>query len=112
VDEKTIEKLSDDELEALAARAHEMLKSRQGQKRHEAVEQARSLLESVGLTFRDAEQLLGKERKKGPTTKPQHRQGSRFVNPADPGQTWTAGKGRKPKWLTELEARGEAPQAS
>jgi DNA-binding protein H-NS len=112
MESQAIENLSDAELEALAARAQEMLKVRQGQKRQEAIEQARSILEAVGLTFRDAEQMAERERKRNPVVKPQHRQGARFVNPANPEQSWTAGKGRKPKWLTELEAKGEAPEAS
>lgn len=108
---RAIENLSDAELQELATRAQEMLQQRKGARRLEAVEQARAILADVGLSFQEAEKLSGAARTKKPAAaKPQSRKGQRFVNPADPGQVWESGRGRKPKWLAALEARGEAPQ--
>ena len=53
--------LSDDELEAFAAQAHEKLKTRREAKKLEAAREAKRLLDSVGLTFRDAERLAGRQ---------------------------------------------------
>lgn len=110
--ETQFDNLSDDELEAFAAQAHEKLKTRREAKKLEAAREAKRLLDSVGLTFRDAERLAGSDKRKAPSAKKSETpKGARFVNPADSSQSWTSGRGRKPKWLQELEARGEAPNA-
>lgn len=107
--ESQIENLSDDELEALATQAREKLQKRREEKKVSAAREAKRLLDDVGLTFREAERLAGSEKKKGGAKKSESPKGARFINPANSSQSWTSGRGRKPKWFLELEARGEAP---
>src|SRR5687768_15530533 len=98
-----IDNLSDDELERLAAQAQEKLKNRREEKRLEIAREAKRLLDSVGLTFRDAERLVGQEKKKPSSAKKgEAPKGARYVNPANPTQSWTSGRGRKPKWFLDL----------
>lgn len=129
----TLQNLSDDELKDLAARIDALLKERHAAARHGAIEQAREILDKVGLTFAhvvgrgkaktgsgNTSQTAGwsesssRSATRGTNTSrsASYKAGARFVNPADPSQSWTAGKGRKPKWLTDLEANGEAPAPS
>ena len=57
----TLESLNDEELQAVIARSQELLKQRDDARKAEALEKARSLLASVGLSLKD---LNGKAKAK------------------------------------------------
>lgn len=96
------------DLEALKAQADAVLRERQEASRREALEQARAILDAAGLTFAEAAQLATEPpRKRAAARGPVYRAGERYVNPANPAQSWTVGKGRPPKWLGTLATAGE-----
>lgn len=97
----SLEKLGDDDLRAVIARAETLLKERDDDRKAKAMEQARSLLASVGLSLKD---LNGKIRRgaKGPV----YHGGKSYQHPTNKALVWNA-KGKKPGWLSALEAEGK-----
>lgn len=104
---ETLESLSDDDLRATVERAQVLLQERAESKKREAMEKAHALLAAVGLTFEDA-LTHGRQRarSKEPTRAAARKlhAGEVYANPANPSQTWTVGRGRKPGWVVELES--------
>lgn len=47
--------------------------------------------------------------KKGPASRPKTPKG-RYVNPANPDQAYELGRGRPPRWFSDLEASGRLPE--
>jgi DNA-binding protein H-NS len=92
--------LDDDGLRAVIARAETLLKERDEDRKAKAMEQARTLLASVGLSLKD---LNGKGKKaaKGIV----YRKGVTYQHPTNKALVY-GGHGKKPHWLSELEAEG------
>jgi len=88
-----LESLSDDELREVAERAPRLLAEREKQRRHAVLEEVKAKLAGAGLSLRD---LSRSHARKGRAESP----AAPIVNPDDPSQTWTPGRGRRPKWAT------------
>ena len=97
----TLDGLNDDELQALIARSHELLKAHDQERKVKALSEARATLAAVGLSLKD---LNGKN-KKSAAKGPVYRGGQAYQHPANKALRW-AGKGKKPAWLVTLEAQG------
>src|SRR5262245_13048041 len=104
MNDKDLEALDDAGLQGVISRAEQLLKDRAADRRQQAIDEAKARLASVGLTFRD---VVGKS--KGPA-KPGAATGTKYINPADPSQTYTTGRGRPPKWFAALQAKGKLPE--
>ncbi len=97
--------LSDADIQKLIEDGQELLKARAKQRREEALEAAKAALAGAGLTPQD---LIAATRKRstGAAALPS---GQKFVNPDNPKQTWTSGRGRRPTWFQALERAGRIP---
>ncbi|MGA7081387.1 MAG: H-NS family nucleoid-associated regulatory protein [Terriglobales bacterium] len=93
-----LDALNDDELRGVITRAQELLKSHDRERKEHALEQARTLLSSVGLSLKD---VAGKSAKRAAA----YRGGHHYQHPLKPDLVWNA-KGQKPNWLRELERDG------
>jgi len=93
--------LTDDDVREVRALCDKVLKSRDDDRKAKALESARATLAAVGLTLKD---LAGAKTKaiKGPMYKGGHT----YQHPTQKALLWQA-KGKKPKWLVELEADGD-----
>jgi DNA-binding protein H-NS len=91
----------DVDLRAVIARAEELLKQHDTERKEKAMAEARATLAAVGLTFKD---LNGRGRKS--TRGPVYHGGQVYQHPANKALTW-AGKGKKPAWLLTLEMEGK-----
>jgi DNA-binding protein H-NS len=98
----TLESLNDEELQAVIDRSNELLKQRDDTRKAEALEKARSLLASVGLSLKD---LNGKAKAKAKG--PVYHGGHTYQHPTNKALTWK-GTGKKPGWLVTLESEGKA----
>jgi H-NS histone C-terminal domain len=107
--QETLERLNDNELGEVIARAQALLKTRDDERKAKAIadaramrakteSDARALLASVGLSFKA---VSGKSGRHSHTYKGGHH----YRHPAKPDLVWTA-KGQKPNWLRELEREG------
>jgi hypothetical protein len=104
--------LKDDELHWIINHSQELLKKRDAERKAKALadaralqakaqNEARALLESVGLNLQN---LSGKA--KGKTgRKSLYKAGCSYQHPTDKALIWKA-NGQKPNWLRELEAQG------
>jgi DNA-binding protein H-NS len=94
-----LDDLKDDELQAAIQYANGLLKSRDEERKAKAIADARTLLASVGLSLKD----LGPKGR----GKPRHAylSGHQYQHPTNKTLTWN-GKGKKPGWLTAVEADG------
>jgi DNA-binding protein H-NS len=110
----TLDALSDDELRAVIARATELLKAHDEERKAKALADARALkakalsdartvLASVGLSLKD---INGKNRVRSGKA-PAYHIGREYQHPANKSLTWN-GKGKKPGWLAAIEAEGKA----
>ena len=106
-----LDALSDDELRAVTARANELLKQHDEERKAKALadvralearmrSEKRALLESVGLSLKGVV-IKGRVRH----GKPSYHIGHNYQHPANKALTWN-GKGQKPGWLRELEEKG------
>jgi DNA-binding protein H-NS len=98
----TLDGLEDADLRAIIARADGLLKRHDEERKAKAINEARALLASVGLSLKD---LQGKGRAK-PAKETSYHVGHLYQHPSDKALTWNA-KGKKPVWLTALEAEGK-----
>jgi DNA-binding protein H-NS len=96
-----LEKLGDVDLQAIISRAQELLKQRDMERKDKALAEARATLAAVGLTMKDLARKAP-VKSKGPV----YHSGRQYQNPANKAQVWS-GKGKKPAWLTSLEAEGK-----
>jgi len=104
--------MTDDQLRELIAAAGKIIEDRKKAAKQKAIEQAKELLAAAGLSLKDLVQqgsAKGSPRKRAAQPL---KQGQRYVNPADSTQVYVVGKGRRPKWFADLEAKGEMPAAS
>jgi DNA-binding protein H-NS len=100
INPSTLDALNDDELRSVIAQSQGLLKKRDQDRKNKALDEARALLASVGLSPKD---LNGKAKKK--TAKaPLYKGGTVYQHPSDKTLVWTA-KGQKPNWLRELEGK-------
>jgi alpha-ketoglutarate-dependent taurine dioxygenase len=98
---ETLDALNDNELQAVIARSEELLKNRDDDRKAKALSEARALLASVGLSFKD---VAGSKAAKH--VKPSaNRCGQVYQHPTNKTLVWNA-KGQKPGWLRELEVHG------
>jgi DNA-binding protein H-NS len=95
----SLTKLEDVDLRAVVARAEELLAQHDRERKDKALEQARATLAAVGLTLKDLARKVPKAKA------PVYHAGHTYQHPANKALTWP-GKGKKPGWLTELEASG------
>lgn len=100
-----LQQLSIEQLEQLLEDANALLVIRVRERKTQAMAQARAILEEAGVSARELARTKV-EKRPGLALK----QGSKYSNPAKPDEIWIAGKGRRPKWVAELEARGIQPQ--
>lgn len=80
-----------------------LLEIRLRERKARAMMQARAILEEAGVSPRELARTKA-DKKQGLVVK----QGVTYVNPDNPSESWTAGKGRRPKWLNELAVNGGA----
>jgi DNA-binding protein H-NS len=113
-----LDALQDGELRTVIEQCNGLLKQRDEERKAKAMEQARSLqakalnearavLEGAGLSLKD----LGGNGKKKRVKAPVYHAGHTYQHPTNKALTWN-GKGKKPGWLTELEAGGESAVAA
>lgn len=101
-----LEDMTDQQLHELIAAAGGLLEKRRHEEREKAIAEARARLAAVGLTFRDVSRSANGGAKKRPSSL---RNGDRYVNPADSGEAYVVGRGRRPKWFIDLEKSGGLP---
>ena len=100
---ETLESLTYDQLKAVVARSYDLLTTRDRQRKDKAIEDARALLASAGLTLRD----LGKKVSK-PATGFKPKAGHTYQHPDNPALT-CLGTGNKPKWWHDALKAGKEP---
>jgi DNA-binding protein H-NS len=96
-----LDELKDDELRVVIEESQGLLKRRDEGRKAKAIENARTLLASVGLSLKD---INGKSRGKSAKA-PAYKGGHHYQHPTNKTLMWNA-KGQKPNWLRELEAAG------
>ena len=102
---ETLDVLKDEDLRAVIGRAEELLKQHDRERKDKALEDARAILASAGLSLRDvASRATGSNRRKASS----YRAGNHYQHPTKRELVWTA-KGQKPRWVRELEAEGKRP---
>ena len=99
----TLDTLNDAELQAVIERSKQLLDERDRQRKEKALEEARALLASVGLSLKDV--ATGRPQKSGGGKGVVYHAGRQYQHPTNKALTWNA-KGQKPNWLRELEAQG------
>lgn len=100
----TLDALPDDELRGVIEQSQGLLKQRDEDRKAKAIVDARALLASAGLGLKD---LGGNGRKKNPKG-PIYHSGHVYQHPTEKTLVWNA-RGKKPGWLSALEAEGKAP---
>lgn len=96
-----LDALEDADLRAVIGRADELLKKHDTERKDKAMAEARATLAAVGLTLKDLARKAP-AKPKGPV----YHSGRTYQHPANKTLTWP-GKGKKPGWLTTLEAEGK-----
>jgi hypothetical protein len=97
----TLDALKDEELQAVIEQAQGLLNQRDEERKAKALNEARALLASVGLSLKD---INGKGKGKAGKAESYHG-GRQYQHPTNKALVWNA-KGQKPNWLRELEASG------
>jgi DNA-binding protein H-NS len=96
-----LDAFGDVELRAVIARAEELLKQHDTERKDKALAEARAMLAAVGLSLKD---LSGKGKKAAKAGQTYHG-GHTYQHPTNKALLWQA-KGKKPSWLVALEAEG------
>lgn len=107
----TLEHADEGTLLDMIERANTLLVQRQQSRRLDAMEKAAADLDAAGIPADEFAEYLrrrGKPRK-APTGKLRTAKG-RYTNPANPGQSYELGRGRPPRWFTDLLASGQLPE--
>jgi DNA-binding protein H-NS len=97
--------LTDDELRAAIARAQDLLKDRDRQRKDVALADAAAILAKAGLGLKDLARRSPRTRTKA---QPAYKGGRQYQHPVNKALVWNA-KGKKPQWLAALEAEGKSP---
>lgn len=108
---ETLETADEGTLREMIERANALLAERQRQRRQDAMEKAAFDLEAAGISADEFSEYLRRrvQGKKPPAGRPKTLKG-RYVNPANPEQAYELGRGRPPRWFSELEASGQLPE--
>jgi DNA-binding protein H-NS len=101
-----LEKLDDSGLQKVIERAQGLLATRKEKRRTDALEAARAKLAEAGLTPAD---LMAASKKPRTKSSDVLQAGQVYINPDDPKQKWTSGRGRRPSWFKALEKQGKFP---
>ncbi len=96
-----LDALSDKELDELEAYSQTLKKKRDDDRKSKAMEEARAILAAAGISLKDLN-----SKSKGRAKDKSYHGGHVYQHPTNKALTWNA-KGKKPKWLLELEADGE-----
>lgn len=96
-----LQQFSIDDLTRFIDDAKQVLDVRLRERKARAMTQARAILEEAGVSPRELARTKA-DKKPGFVV----RQGTTYVNPDNPSESWTAGKGRRPKWLSALAMNG------
>jgi hypothetical protein len=99
-----LQKFTIEELGTLIEEATALLALRIRERKERAIADAAAILSEAGVSARELARTRASRKSHLVIT-----QGRTYVNPENPEESWVAGKGRRPKWLGELEARGRAP---
>jgi len=94
ISEKSLQELSETELQSVIENAGKALKDKQANKRKEVISQIRDLAASIGVTV-DILETDKKPVRKGAKV------AAKYRHPNDQDKTWT-GRGMMPKWMREL----------
>jgi DNA-binding protein H-NS len=100
-----LQTFSIEELEQLIGDAKSLLSIRVAERKAQAMAQARDILEAAGVSPRELARTKLADKKPALNVK----QGCKYTNPNNPDECWIAGKGRRPKWVADLGARGLQP---
>jgi DNA-binding protein H-NS len=98
-----LDAFSDEDVREVRVLADKVLKRRDDDRKDKALEQARATLAAAGLSLRDLARVKAK-----PNKGPSYKGGHSYQHPSNKALTWNA-KGKKPKWLVEMEAQEEKP---
>jgi hypothetical protein len=101
INPSTLDALNDDELRSVITQSQALLKRRDEERKAKALNDARALLASVGLSLKH----LGGKAKKKAGDAPLYKGGVLYQHPTNKALVWNA-KGQKPNWLRELEGQG------
>lgn len=93
-----ISNLSLKELKKLHKDVSAAIETYSERKRQEALAELEAVARDKGFTLAELTGVSGKKKSKPVVAK--------YVNPADPAQKWS-GRGRKPRWVTDLLASGK-----
>ena len=96
---KELDKMSLDELQAHKKEVEAALQDHEKKRKAEALAAVRATAREHGFTLDD---LVGGK----PAAKSGSKGAPKYVNPANPAQTWT-GRGRQPNWVKEALAEGK-----
>lgn len=98
----SLEKLADDDLRAVIARADALLRQHDTERKDKALAEARAMLAAVGLSLKDLNRKNPAAKAKGPV----YHSGRQYQHPANKNLIYQ-GHGKKPAWLNALEAEGK-----
>lgn len=97
----TLDALNDSELTTVIHHAEGLLKKRDGERKAQAMTEAKAILVAAGLSMKD---LTGRSKAKAKSTV--YKNGHHYQHPTDKSLVWN-GAGKKPNWLREVELNGE-----
>src|SRR5687767_7526294 len=107
---ETLNSLDEKELRELIAHAQMRLQNLETERREKAIAQIRELAVASGLKVQIGGEKKNRTGSTADKSKPSHKAGLRFTHPEDSSKTYTVGRGRKPKWVQELEEKGVKPE--
>lgn len=94
-------KKHDEQIAQLRRQAEEL----RTQERAGVIEEVRRKISEYGLTAGDLK-LATRGGKRGATAVPVSKSAAKYRGPS--GETWSGGRGRKPRWVTEALAAGQS----
>jgi len=95
-----LSKMSADDLKQLVSSAERTLRERHQQRIVELRREAEELAKTMNMSVAEVFGIDKTSKQAGKKLAP------KFMNPADPSQTWS-GRGKRPNWLNDALARGE-----
>lgn len=100
-----IEKMTRDELEQLKKDIDKQIAARAAEEKKIALKKAEEAAAAYGFSLSELTGSDSKRRGRQQASGP-----AKFVNPANPSQTWS-GRGRRPAWIKELDSDGRLEEA-
>ena len=94
-----LDSMSMDELKRLRKDVEKAIETFKDREKIAALAEVESLAREKGFSLTELMKTSGKKSRSALPPK--------FVNPADPSQTWT-GRGRRPKWIEKALAEGKS----